>query len=543
MTVMSGGVGDDSGRARIETLAMAALEALPEASVMVFDTDLRYVIVRGQALALHGFARDHFEGRPVAEALGPQRWALYEPLYRAALEGETGSMEIASPDEKLWYLVQVGPLRDVNGGVIGGVSFAADVTARKRADEHVESLLDFAPDAIVVVAGDGTIVRVNAQTEVLFGYQRGELLGQPVETLVPVRFRGGHVGLRDSFLCEPHARPMGLGFDLAGLHRDGREFPVEISLGPLETDAGVVVSAAIRDVTDRLRVERDAAHLAAVVESSHDAIVGKDLDGIVTSWNLGAERLYGYTEAEMRGKSISALVPAGHSDDLPEILRRVRSGERIEEYETVRARKDGTDVEVSVTLSPMRSPNGTLIGLSSISRGITERLRYQEQLRFLADHDSLTGIRNRRGFERDLAEQIGRAQRYGERAALLIFDVDGLKQINDTNSHQAGDLALTGMAAALGRRLRDTDVVARIGGDEFAVLLPYTDENQAAVIIEDLRLVIREVKVPLASGTSLSLAASCGVALINQDTTDADSVLSAADRAMYADKSPSSRRS
>lgn len=298
----------------------------------------------------------------------------------------------------------------------------------------------------------------------------------------------------------------------------------------------MVASAAIRDITDRTRVEHDAAHLAAVVESSHDAIIGKDLYGIGTSWNSGAERLYGYTEAEMKGKPISVLVPAGHDDEIPEILRRVGLGERIDEYETVRARRDGTHVDVSLTVSPIRSPDGSVTGLSTIARNITDRWRYQEQLRYLAEHDALTGARNRRRFERDLTEQIGRSRRYRGRAAQLIIDIDGFKAINDTHGHQAGDRALKEMAGALRRRLRDTDAIARIGGDEFAVLLPYVDHLQAEVIVEDLGRLIRETTVDLGGGRRFSLSASVGVALVNEETTGAEAVFAAADRAMYENK-------
>jgi diguanylate cyclase (GGDEF)-like protein/PAS domain S-box-containing protein len=530
---------DSAGPAALpgtETLALAALEALPNANAIVFDTEFRYLLARGGAIADRGFRTADLEGREASEALGPELWAFYEPLYRAALQGETRSAEAKSLDGKLWHLVKVGPLRNEGGDIIGGISFAADITARKRAEERFDALFDAAPDAMIVVDREGRIVRVNSQTEVLFEYGRDLLLGQPVEMLIAERFRDAHPGHRRDFLADPHMRPMGLGVDIAGRRRDGSEFPVEINLGPLETDEGVVVSAAIRDLTDRKKVERDAAYLAAVVEYSHDAIIGKDLDGIVTSWNRGAERLYGYSEAEMRGKAISVLVPPGHENDLPDILDRVRLGERVEEYQTVRARKDGTQVDVSLTVSPVRAPDGTVIGASTIARDISGILRYQEQLRFLAEHDALTGARNRRRFERDLTEQVGRAHRYGEQAALLIIDIDGFKQINDAHGHQAGDHALKEMALVLSRRLRDTDAIARIGGDEFAVLLPYANENQATVVVKDLGRAIQEARVDLGNGTVLSLSASVGVVYINEHTASAESVFAAADRAMYENK-------
>jgi diguanylate cyclase (GGDEF)-like protein/PAS domain S-box-containing protein len=397
-------------------------------------------------------------------------------------------------------------------------------------------LLDAAPDAMVVVEQSGAIVLVNGHTERMFGYSREELVGNPVELLVPERYGDRHAQHRKRYGDDPHARPMGAGLELYGRRKDGSEFPVEISLSPLDADGGRFVSSAIRDITDRKRAEQQASHFRAVVESSHDAIIGKDVDGLITSWNSGAQRLYGYAEDEIRGKSISVLVPPGHDDELQEILRRIRAGEKVDDYETIRARKDGTQVDVSLTVSPIRGADGTIIGASTIARDISVRLRYQEQLRFLAEHDALTGVRNRRRFERDIAEQVGRFRRYGERAALLIIDIDGFKQINDTYGHKAGDLALKEVAAALQRRLRNTDVIARIGGDEFAILLPYADARQGALVSEDLRSIIYERYVPVRRGQPLRVSVCFGCALIDGDTNDEETILAAADRAMYTDK-------
>ncbi len=516
------------------------LEAAPDAMVIV-DAEGEIVLVNAQTENLFGYARDELLGETV-DKLVPDRARERHPAHREAYASDPhtrpmgAELELAGRRKDATEFpveISLSPLETPEGRLVSAA--IRDITERRRAEQQFRDLLESAPDAMVIVDAEGKIVLVNAQAENLFGYTREELLGEKVDTLVPDRLRKHHPAHRQGYAHDPHTRPMGAGLELAGRRKDGTEFPVEISLSPLETESGTLVSSAIRDTTERRRAEEDASHFAAVVESSHDAIIGKDLEGNIVSWNASAQRLYGYVEDEVTGRSISILVPPGHDDELPEILSRVRAGERVDNYETVRARNDGTQVDVSLTVSPIRDKDGTIIGASTIARDITDRLRYQEQLRFLAEHDALTGARNRRRFEQDVTQQVGRARRYGERAALLILDVDNFKSINDTHGHRAGDRALQVVANAIESRLRETDVIARIGGDEFGILLPYAGEAQATVVAEALRDEIGEATIEI-DGTVLRLAASVGLVPIDEDTVSDEQVLTEADRAMYQQK-------
>ena len=249
---------------------------------------------------------------------------------------------------------------------------------RIAAENRFRLVVEAAPNAMVMVNRAGEIVLVNAQAERVFEYSRTELLGQPVEMLVPERFRSGHAEMCASFYAAPGPRSIGARRNLFGRKKDGSEFPVEIGLNPIETDEGLMVLAAVVDITERKAAERalreseySARSLAAIVESSDDAIASTTLDGVVTSWNKAAERIFGYTAEEMIGQSILRLAVPGHGDDMVDILDRIRRRERVDHYETTRRHKNGTILHISLSVSPIYDTDGRLIGASKVSRDIT----------------------------------------------------------------------------------------------------------------------------------------------------------------------------
>ena len=260
------------------------------------------------------------------------------------------------------------------------VSRAGIRTGQVDAEQQFRALLEAAPDAMVIVDGAGTIKLVNAQTEALFGYPRQELLGRPVEILVPGRFRADHPGHRRGYAANRQVRPMGAGLDLRGLRRDGSEFPVEISLSPLETSDGLLVSAAVRDVTDRTAAEERISELALIVESSQDAIFTNTLEGVITFWNVAAARMYGYTAEEAVGRHVSMLAPPGHEQEIDALLARSGRGERIDHYETLRMTSAGQLLDVDILVCPVRTRDGAIMGGCAIARDIAEHKRAQQEI-------------------------------------------------------------------------------------------------------------------------------------------------------------------
>ena len=222
--------------------------------------------------------------------------------------------------------LSMSPIADATGGIVGVASVSRDVSDRLRAEAKFRGLLEAAPDAIVGVNRDGIIALVNAQAERLFGYRRDEMLGQPVEMLVPEYARDVHPSRRAGYLGDPAPRPMGAGMQLAGRRADGSHFPAEISLSSIDTEDGLLVSAAIRDVSDRTRAE---AKFRSLLEAAPDAIVGVNPNGSITLVNAQAERLFGYRRDELLGQPIEILVPervrAQHPGHRTALLHRTRA--------------------------------------------------------------------------------------------------------------------------------------------------------------------------------------------------------------------------
>ena len=301
-------------------------------------------------------------------------------------------------------------------------------------------------DAIVGHTLDLRIVYWNEAAERLYGYAPDEVIGQPSAVLMPPghnelpavieRIRRGEL--------VPH-------YDTRRRRKDGTVVDVSVAVSPIRTRDNelVGVSVVARDISERKRAEEALARLAAIVDSSEDAIIGKTLDTTIISWNHGAERIYGYTSTEAIGQPIGILLPPGSEDEVPAIMERIRRGEKVEHYETKRQRKDGTIIDVSVAVSPIKTPDGDVIGASAVARDITERKQAESARAQQAAHRLWlermfeTQEQERRRIARELHDEAGQLM-----ASVLV----GLRALDDSHSIDE--------AKAQAQRLREVVVKA-----------------------------------------------------------------------------------
>jgi PAS domain S-box-containing protein len=426
------------------------------------------------------------DGRPMPHDQCPMAIALQE---RRPIKGAEAMAE--RPDgTRVPFLAYPSPLIDESGALLGAVNMLVDITERKRA-EHVGQLLaliiESSGEAIVSRDLNGIITSWNKGAERLFGYTAEEVIGKSITILTPLDRLDEESRILERIRRGERVDP----YETVRRRKDGSLIEISLAVSPVRDAEGTIIGASkiARDITQRRLADQASQQLVSIVESSDDAIVTKDLNGIITSWNQGAERLFGYSAEEALGKSITILIPADRLDEEPGVLARIRRGERIDHYETVRQRKDGSLIDISLTVSPLKDADGRIVGASKIARDITERRRVQEQQNLLLREMSHR-VKNLFAVASSVVTLSARSADTPENMAKAVrARLDALTR--------AQELTRPGLMGAPETSSTDTTLQALVR----TILSPYVDWSK-----EPERVLISGPDVPVAGSAVTSLA-------------------------------------
>ena len=368
-------------------VAQRLLEDTPDAVVAV-SPDEEIVLWNTAAETLFGYSRAEALGRRLTELIGPsepkesdrhrhaQAAEQALSIFEAVRRRKDGSLVHVSVSSKV---LEREKGRRITLSTIKDVTRLKVLRDAKLLEAQFRNLLESTPDAIVIVNVTGRIVLVNVQAEKIFGHPRTQLVGEPVEMLLPERFRATHNAHRARFFGQPRTRTMGAGLDLYGLRANGEEFPVEISLSPLVTEEGTMVMSAVRDVSERLKAEQK---FRGLLESAPDAMVLVGPDGNIALINSQTERLFGYRRSELLGRPVEILVPeryrGKHAEHRSGFFSQPRARPMGADLELFGVRRDGSEFPAEISLSPLETEEGMFV--SSAIRDATARKRYEQGL-------------------------------------------------------------------------------------------------------------------------------------------------------------------
>jgi len=342
------------------------------------------------AQRIFGYSAEEIVGQHISLLMPPERVEDMRRILERVRRGERVDHYETKRRTKDGRIIDVSltvsPVRDADGNIIGASKVARDITEQKRAaverkEAEFRNVLESAPDAIVITSDQGRIVRLNRQAEAIFGYTREELLGEPVEILMPERFRERHPKHRAAYSPKSRPRPMGTGLELYGRRKDGGEFPVDITLSPMEITDGFLIISVIRDITDRRRTEEQLVKLSRAVEQSANLVIIADTQGRIEYVNPNFTQVTGYTPDEVIGQNPRILKSEKTS---PEEFRRlwetITSG-REWRGEFLNKMKNGELCWASASISPIRNHQGVITHFVAIEEDISELKRAEEALR------------------------------------------------------------------------------------------------------------------------------------------------------------------
>jgi len=417
-----------------------------------------------------------------------------------------------------------------------------------ESERHFRAVTESANDAIITSTGAGNIVGWNAAAERLFGYTKAEIIGQPITVLMPERFRNLHSEGLARVVTGGTPHLIGKTVEVFGLRKDGREFPLELSLAQWQAADSQFFTAIIRDITGRKEADAEL-RVAATVFESQEGMAITDAHNVILRVNRAFTEITGYTAEEAVDKTPSLLKSGRHDAAFYAAMWEsiLRTG--AWHGEIWNRRKNGEVYPEQLTITAVKNSTGEITHHVATMHDITERKQAEEQIRTLAFYDTLTNLPNRRLLNDRLGQTMAASKRSGHYGALMFLDLDNFKPLNDTYGHDVGDLLLIEVARRLAGCVREVDTVARFGGDEFVVMLSELDADkaestaQAGIIAEKIRAILAEsyaLKFQQEGNAETTIEHRCtssiGVVLFINHEGSPEDVLKWADMAMYQAK-------
>jgi PAS domain S-box-containing protein len=403
-------------RAEIEASQQyrAIVETTPEC-VKIVGSDGALLFMNPQGLRMIGDpSAQAAAGKNIYDLIAPEDRDRYREMNERVCRGEKASLEfdiVGFEGKRRHMESHATPLRQLDGSIVQ-LALTRDISERaeaQRAARLLSAIVDTSDDAIISKNLDGTITSWNKSAERLFGYTADEIIGKSITLLIPPE----RLDEEPEIIARLKRGERVDHIQTQRLRKDGAKIDLSLTISPVKDGAGLIIGASkiARDITPLKRAERSSLLLKAIVDSSEDAIISKNLDGTITSWNESAERLFGYTAEEIVGKSITVLIPEELLEEERKIIARLKQGERVDHFETQRLRKDGSRLDLSLTISPVRDSTGKVVGASKIARDISERKRAEarqlqveselrranedlEQFAFSASHDLQEPLRS-----------------------------------------------------------------------------------------------------------------------------------------------------
>lgn len=391
----------------------ARLLDLTTDAIMVRDSSDRITFWNKGATDMYGFSRQEAMGRVSHDLLRTEFPEALESIKEKLLRDGQWAGDLRhtrATGFKLTVSTRWIAERDAYGNVLSVLESNRDISDAQRAQEaqnRIVAIVESSDEVIISKDLSGIITTWNKAAERMFGYTANEAIGQHITLIIPL----DRIAEENNILTRIGRGERIDQFETVRKTKDGTLIDIAVTISPIKDATGHVIGASKvgRDITLMKKSERVAALLAAIVDSSNDAIVSKDLHGTITTWNKAAERTFGYTAKEAIGQHITLIVPSDRLDEEAEILLRIQRGERIEHFETVRRRKDGALIDTSITISPIKDAKGHIIGASKVARDITEHKRMDRVLREAEFSGRLLQLQDeeRRRFARELHDSTG----------------------------------------------------------------------------------------------------------------------------------------